>query len=40
MKKLYIIKAGKTFENIISEYGDFEDWILKYITQLSHIKIE
>jgi GMP synthase (glutamine-hydrolysing) len=31
MKKLYIIKAGKTFENIISEYGDFEDWILKYI---------
>lgn len=31
MKKLYIIKAGKTFENIINEYGDFEDWILKYI---------
>ena len=31
MKKIYIIKAGTTFENIIEKYGDFEDWILKYI---------
>lgn len=31
MKKLYIIKAGSTFENIINDHGDFEDWIIKYI---------
>jgi len=31
MKKIYIIKAGTTFENIVAKYGDFEDWILKYI---------
>lgn len=38
MKKIYIIKAGKTFETIINEYGDFEDWILKYI-DYENIKI-
>lgn len=38
MKKLYIIKAGKTFVDIINEYGDFEDWILKYI-DYENIKI-
>ena len=38
MKKLFIIKAGKTFDTIISEYGDFEDWILKYINY-ENIKI-
>jgi len=31
MKKLYIIKMGKTFENIIVKYGDFEDWILDFV---------
>jgi hypothetical protein len=29
MKKIYIIKAGTTFDNIVEKYGDFEHWILK-----------
>jgi len=35
MKKIYIIKAGTTFENIVEKYGDFEDWILRYIDGIS-----
>jgi GMP synthase (glutamine-hydrolysing) len=35
MKKIYIIKAGTTFENIVEKYGDFEHWILKYIDDFS-----
>lgn len=34
MKKVYIIKTGNTFSNIKKEYGDFEDWILKYINEI------
>ncbi|QKF66738.1 glutamine amidotransferase domain-containing protein [Arcobacter venerupis] len=35
MKKIYIIKAGTTFDNIVEKYGDFEHWILKYIDDFS-----
>jgi GMP synthase (glutamine-hydrolysing) len=35
MKKIYIIKAGTTFEDIVAKYGDFEDWILKYIDDVA-----
>ena len=27
-KKLAVIKAGDTFPELVSEYGDFEDWII------------
>lgn len=43
MKKIYIIKAGTTFEGIVAKYGDFEDWILKSIdgvsTQVVNVQI-
>ncbi len=29
MKKIYVIKTGTTFQSILNEYGDFENWILK-----------
>ncbi|RXJ68188.1 GMP synthase [Halarcobacter ebronensis] len=29
MKKLFIIKAGTTFKNTVSNYGDFEDWVIE-----------
>jgi GMP synthase (glutamine-hydrolysing) len=35
MKAIYIIKTGDTFEHIKAKYGDFEDWILKHITNSS-----
>jgi len=28
MKKILIVKAGKTYPDVIREFGDFEDWIL------------
>ncbi|NQY93467.1 MAG: glutamine amidotransferase [Campylobacteraceae bacterium] len=31
MKKIFIIKVGSTFEEIVREYGDMEDWIVQYI---------
>ncbi len=31
MKKLFIIKTGKTFKNTLEENGDFEDWVIKRI---------
>jgi GMP synthase (glutamine-hydrolysing) len=27
-KKLFVIKAGDTFPDLIRDYGDFEDWII------------
>ncbi len=35
MKKIFIIKVGSTFEEIVSEYGDMEDWIVNYIDDLN-----
>lgn len=35
MKKIYILKAGTTFEDIVTKYGNFEDWILRYIDGVS-----
>lgn len=35
MKKIYILKAGTTFEDIVTKYGNFEDWILRYINGVS-----
>lgn len=29
MRSFFIIKAGTTFPSIVSEHGDFEDWIAK-----------
>ena len=34
MKKIYIIKAGTTFLDIVNEHGDFEDWILKHTSEV------
>jgi len=31
MEKIFIIKVGSTFEEIVQEYGDMEDWISNYI---------
>jgi len=35
MKKIFIIKVGSTFEEIVQEYGDMEDWIVNYIDDLN-----
>ncbi len=35
MKKIFIIKVGSTFEEIVNEYGDMEDWIVNYIDDLN-----
>jgi len=34
MKPIVIVKTGKTFPDLINEYGDFEDWISKGLGQL------
>ncbi len=31
MKKLYILKVGITFSDIMKEYGDFDDWICSFV---------
>jgi len=35
MKKIFILKVGSTFEEIVSEYGDMEDWIVQYIDDVN-----
>ncbi|RDX34220.1 glutamine amidotransferase [Arcobacter sp. HD9-500m-PIT-SAG03] len=35
MKKIFIIKVGSTFDEIVNEYGDMEDWIVNYIDDLN-----
>jgi GMP synthase (glutamine-hydrolysing) len=37
MKKLYIIKAGTTFPNILEKFGDFDKWTLE---ALGDVEIE
>lgn len=32
MKKLYIIKAGTTFENVLNTLGDFDKWVMDTIS--------
>ena len=36
MKPLLIVKAGKTFPDLIEKYGDFEDWIAKGLGRLEN----
>lgn len=35
MKKLYIIKTGRTFSSIFERLGDFDDWVCNMLGELS-----
>jgi GMP synthase (glutamine-hydrolysing) len=35
MKKLYVIKAGSTFSSTLASFGDFEDWIIAGLGNVS-----
>lgn len=39
MKKLYIFKVGKTFQNTKEKLGDFDDWV-KHFTQNPNLHIK